>query len=376
MVFFALNMNGLKNSFFMKKVTVFGSTKEEVHIGCKALTSGLEKLIYETYGGDTLIKHVSHRYLSPHFNDVFFVTKLKTRRKFFTKEVACVLEKNRSEKNWLASLKSLEDNDIFLKLTIQSSDIVIINVEGTLHHKGLLGHQLLAIGALAVKLNKPVYWVNVSVESEDDEIIKKAFSGARQVSVRDKFSYSYLMKLGVNAVLAFDTAVLADYVENNIVIDNFLPDVPFCLFTGSNVKEFDLLNHAKVIYSHGIKPLYIPLGLNDYDDLNILKENNISCLDYGQLDFTDVIALIKKSEFVISGRHHLNIFCLLAGKPFIAYKSNTWKIEGVMDMLEYDYDYDLELYTRVKNLLDNYDNIASSLKGKINCVKKEARKNL
>jgi hypothetical protein len=51
----------------MSRVVIFGSTKDEIHLGCNALISGLEMLIKNKMGKKIFIQHVSHRFLSPFF---------------------------------------------------------------------------------------------------------------------------------------------------------------------------------------------------------------------------------------------------------------------------------------------------------------------
>ena len=51
----------------MKRVIVFGSTKDEVHLGCKTLIDGLENLIRSEIKSSVDIQHISHRFISQQF---------------------------------------------------------------------------------------------------------------------------------------------------------------------------------------------------------------------------------------------------------------------------------------------------------------------
>nr|WP_245234848.1 polysaccharide pyruvyl transferase family protein [Tamlana crocina] len=305
-----------------------------------------------------------------------FVAKANRKTSVFRKQITCQIVKDRSYKTWKKSVEELYANDVFLKLTILNSDVVVINVEGTLHHESLLGHQMLAVGAVAVKLGKPVYWINVSVEKDNQDILKHALKGASCIAVREKRSFQYLKQLGVSSKLTFDTAVLARFSKNKSDLESILPAEPFCLFTGSNVKNIDLLEHVKVIEAFRLQALYLPLGLNDFNDLKLLKEHNIPHINFGEVNFQDILNLIKRSEFVISGRHHLNVFSILAAKPFVAHRSNTWKIEGVLDMLDLDYNFDSDLASRISKLQENYHKLELSLEKKADSFIKIALKSL
>ena len=61
------------------------------------------------------------------------------------------------------------------------------------------------------------------------------------------------------------------------------------------------------------------------------------------IGFPAIKGILEKSKFVVSGRHHLNVFSLLANKPFITFESNTWKIEGVCEMLDYNSNFEMDL---------------------------------
>jgi len=353
MVLFCLTINGLKiNLHIMRRVVIFGSTVNEVHMGCKALTGGLELLVREVWGNDAVIQHVSHKLISPIFYENFIAEKtLKINKlKTFFKRKNRTLVVNKSYDRWKNAFVKMFSQDVYLKLTIQNADCIIINVEGTIHHEAVLGQQMLAIGKMATELGKEVYWVNFSVEKENKDILIDALRGAKSISAREENSYNYLKGLGLNVKQSFDTALLANY-SDLIKKSRFDEDDNYCLFTGSNVKKYDLVQIARTIESKGLIPVYLPMGLNDYQDLVKIKKNNIKYYELGELKYTEILSIIKNFKFVVSGRHHLNVFCILSEKPFIPLESNTWKIDGVCKMIDYDPQFDLELSKKIDIIL-------------------------
>lgn len=336
----------------MCRVVVFGSTVNEVHIGCKALTDGLEVLIKDKWGANVIIQHVSHKLLSPVFYENILIKKPIKKKKniFFPKsnnDKTCV---GKSLNDWTNAYNSMFAKDVYLRLTIQNSDYVIINVEGTIHHEGVLGQQMLAIGKMAAEMGKDVHWVNFSVEKENKEILSNALGGAKSISAREVNSYNYLKSLGLNVCQSFDTALLASFSIKPFK-SRFNEDESYCLFTGSNIKKYDLVEIAKTIELKGFVPIYLPMGLNDYEDLQRIKTNKIKYFDLGEIKFNDIVSVIKNFNFVVSGRHHLNVFCILAGKSFIPLESNTWKIDGVCKMLDYKPNFEMSLSEKIDNIL-------------------------
>lgn len=342
----------------VKNIVVFGSTKEEIHLGCKSLVNGLDKLLIDKYGNDINIQHISHRYLSPFFNKKLY--SCESQKSFLNlKTKSTKIVEKRDYKTWKEAYLSMLQNDIFLNLTIKNSDLIIINVEGTIHHKSLLGHQMLAIGKMASDLDKKVFWVNFSVQDEDESILLSALKNATKISAREVNSFNYLSSLGLTVEQSFDTAICANYEINKF--NTKLDLGKACLFTGSNVKKYDLVEIANQITLLGLTPIYLPLGLNDYNDLQLIKKNNINYFDYLEISPKQIVNIISQVEMVVSGRHHLNVFCIIASKPFVALESNTWKIKGVCDMINYKVDFDLNISEYIKSIYDNREELSNQL---------------
>lgn len=361
----------------MRRVVVFGSTINEIHIGCQALTNGLESLLKDTWGDDIVIQHISHKLLSPVFHENILVEKPVNGNKIntFFKNKNKTFVVGKSYNDWKRAYGKMFSQDVYLKLTIQNADYIVINVEGTIHHKAILGHQMLAIGKMAVELGKEVYWVNFSVEKENVEILRDALYGAKSISAREVNSYNYLKALDLNVKQSFDTALLASYnsfsKEGRVNVGE-----NYCLFTGSNVKKYNLIEIARIIESKGLIPVYLPMGLNDYEDLEKIKEDNIKCFEFNELKFEDIINVVKKFKLIISGRHHLNVFCIEAEKPFIPLESNTWKIEGVCKMLDYDAQFQLNLSDKIDKILANNSIIINRGEGRKTFLKSLAKQNI
>ena len=241
----------------MHRVVIFGSTNEEIHLGCKTLMHGLEELIKERKGNDVIIQHISHRFLSPYFHKNLLGIEIEKATVFSKKRYSIQVEK--SYEKWEQAYTSMFKKDVFLQLTLKHADTVVVNVEGTIHHTAILGLQMLAIGKMASELSKNVYWVNFSTQKENKAILTSALEGAKRIAVRESKSLSYLKSLGIKATQSFDTAVLANYDDK---VSNKIPELEnkeYCAFTGSNIKKYDLLNIAETIRSKGLLPLYIPM---------------------------------------------------------------------------------------------------------------------
>jgi polysaccharide pyruvyl transferase WcaK-like protein len=195
------------------------------------------------------------------------------------------------------------------------------------------------------------------------------------IAARESNSFDYLKSIGLNAVQAFDTALLAPEEENKSTI-RFVPQKKYCLFTGSNIKKYDLLDIANTISDKGFSPIYIPLGLNDYEDFARLKKSNVDCFEFNELSYSELLEVIRNAEIVVSGRHHLNILSLAVAKPFVPLESNTWKIDGVCKMLGYRTQFDIDLSLRIDDVLLNKEAIICKFTNHSKTLMKLAKLNL
>ena len=338
---------------------VFGSTKNEVHFGCKSLTHGLEELLYNQYGRNILIEHTLHKYLSINFREIY-KPKLYAdsensfayfKDKLLGRKPSPLLASNRLEitiENWERSLKTVI-NDNFLRKKILVSDLNIINVEGTIHDKNIHGVYLLALSKVIRDLGKEVKWVNVTMQGENPEILKKAI-GDLKLPTRERFTFEYLQTQGLNAVNSFDTAVLAPFKLSS---NQEQKESGKVLITGGVKGGVNLNTLILTVKKLGKTPVYLPAAISDIENIEEMKDAGVEMIPLASIHYLDLPQFIKKFDFVISGRHHLNILSAIGGVPFIPLKSNSWKTEGIVDFFEINELFSNDLETSCQLLLDD-----------------------
>ena len=207
------------------------------------------------------------------------------------------------KKTRLESLKFIE-TDLISK-AIESSDLIVINGEGTIHNNR--GLHLLSLAEFAQKMNKPVFLINATIQNItgfDDVFIKM-----QDIVVREILSYKYLRKKGINARLYIDDIINADFknklqrnYENKIILTDWHPFVNKTIFP--IVKKLNLDN---VVYS--------PLDYSEaFDNWFYTVEN------------------YKTSSLIIAGRYHSVYLAGLAGLPIVALPVNSHKVLGLIKM--------------------------------------------
>jgi GT2 family glycosyltransferase/tetratricopeptide (TPR) repeat protein len=203
-----------------------------------------------------------------------------------------------------ASLQAFRKSQ--LPRLLHGMDAVVVNGEGTIHHGA--GLHLTTILAGAQELGLPTFLVNaVFQECEQDlETLRKL----DDFTVRDSNSAAYLERLGIAHRLVSDSILAADF-ENRPCHD----------FAGKIVVTDHHLarNHdvgqalKRLLKELGDQAVYYPLDAPERAE-----------------DWRHAVADLEAVRLVVTGRHHGVYLAGMAGVPFVALGSNTWKVEGLL----------------------------------------------
>ena len=197
-----------------------------------------------------------------------------------------------------------------LRAVFTDVDAVVVNGEGTIHHAG--GQHLLAILAAAAWVGRPALLVNAVLQDIDEA--RPVLAVLDDCTVRDARSARYLRRLGVPHRLVPDSIFNAPFVAE-----------PCHDFSGALV----------VTDCHPARTAEFAPAL---DQLRRAWRSRI--VDYPlraperRLDWQHAAADLQSAVAVVTGRHHGACLALRAGVPFVTLPSNTWKIEGLLDMLD------------------------------------------
>jgi polysaccharide pyruvyl transferase WcaK-like protein len=247
---------------------------------------------------------------------------------------------NRVGVNW-------QKNARFLK-HLKSADLVIVNGEGTIHHSQKRGLDLVKIAKFAKEnYSIPSVLINASFQDNSVEIVEytRYFS---LVYVRDGYSKRSLDEHGIASVVVPDLSFYTDYDLSNKVVTSSVAvtDSVFdktaemlCKFSRLNGYRFiPILSYPKVnaaapvttrmkryrfYFLRALRLILVRLGVP-------LRYRSLRTLFY--LDnYDDYIQAIASANFAIIGRYHALCFALKTLTPFIALKSNSHKMEAILN---------------------------------------------
>ncbi|KJD33391.1 hypothetical protein PK35_05905 [Tamlana nanhaiensis] len=230
------------------------------------------------------------------------------------------------------------------KNKILNSDLVIVNMEGTIHDNSISGLALLAITYFAKRQGRYVAMVNGTYQNMDKRLSRKVLNSIDFLSVREPVSYDYLKKMKIRVNLIPDFAFLANI--NSTLNFTLTPDKK-CLYTvgvlgvypnkKNGIKFKTIETHIEDIKRSGFKPYYLQIEEKEDKIVEKLKVQgiNVISLEAG-VNYKNIGSLLSDFNLLITGRYHVGIFGLMVNTPTLFLNSNTYKIEGLLKLLNLD----------------------------------------
>ncbi len=268
---------------------------------------------------------------------------------------------------------SLERFDCFQILNkevlkqIQSSDVVVITGEGTIHDLRAGPRALLYLAHISKKfLGKHVEIINHSAYPNDvpelsadfftyfqaeKEKIEKELLRAQMiyktfydeldfVAIRESLSREVMSQIGISSTLSFDCLPLYirdDYRNPKQVEKGTVVVAGSVAFTEFGVEQLcgylDELDHM----GYKIKILTGAAAFPSRDDevfVQFLKKHSKASLQLVVASsMEEWLDTINHATFLVSGRFHHSIAAFCLNTPFIALNSNTYKVHAICSML-------------------------------------------
>lgn len=229
---------------------------------------------------------------------------------------------------------------------------------------------------MALRYNKPLYMIGQSVGPLRTKIgrwiVKKSFSKAKMIYVRDTASKILLIKLGItNEIIVGPDFVfsLKQSQSVNTKIDQKGLDGYFLVSLRPWMNNMDILYKnldqilGEIVEKHRLLPVLIPFQqVHQNDEALMHKILDQSHSKYPFLiqkfdqDLNLVTSLIKDSKFTLGMRLHSLILSMNQNRPFVALSyspkvKNLVENAGFEELLVEDFDYESILNT-VNKILD------------------------
>jgi hypothetical protein len=191
---------------------------------------------------------------------------------------------------------------------LRSVDAVVVNGEGTIHHGR--GRHLLTILRTAQVLGLPTVLVNAVLQACDGD--RGVLERLTDCTVRDAASSDYLTALGVPHRVVFDSILEAEFIAAARL--DLAGKVVVTDWHGSRVDVGTALQHVQAEIGDGA--VWYPLEHPEQ-----------------AAHWAHALADLQAARLVVTGRYHGVCLAAMAGVPFVACGSNTWKVEGLLAWL-------------------------------------------
>ncbi|MDB9525403.1 polysaccharide pyruvyl transferase family protein [Oscillatoria sp. CS-180] len=354
----------------MLKVLLVNDTSSDVNPGCKATVSSLKSLIHSATEYDTHIHSWPCGFGYEHFESLhqeslekelslypYLKKKLKGNLERTNQKLEKLIQKLSKKKSWdysgrkidlvawSSSVRKFEEYLFNEVCSANEFDIVVINAEGTVHHNQIGAITIASIIKIFSE-NKPVWCVNGSWQAIDEQVVCKAISSADYITAREPMSFRWLSNYCEGIIQSADCAFLSNiFNPSSFLLPSEIDSEKACLYTpgvlaqpsSSSVnplKVQEILEHLHIIRRLGWQP--VCLLIDELHLIPFLKDAEVSIVFAKDIGWKTFGEFIRRFKLVISGRYHILIFSALAKVPFVPIASNTWKIEGLMELLGLD----------------------------------------
>lgn len=231
----------------------------------------------------------------------------------------------------------LEENTLDFIKSINSFDLILVNGEGIIHGKKNADQRkvdeiLKFIKIIKLEYNIPVVIFNSTISSLKNKQIK-ILRLVDKIYVREKYSFNYLKRKNISASILPDLLSLLTIdgkkINTNIIVtDSSITKVTQKLLNYSFEKKYDYIPILYINYLRYLRyfifKIILKIKIDFLVDVYLYLKN---------LHLQKFINKILKSKFVITGRFHGIFICLALMKPFYTFKSDTYKIRGLMEMI-------------------------------------------
>jgi hypothetical protein len=245
-------------------------------------------------------------------------------------------------RDWQECAEEVFQNDPILRRALEDCDEIVVNAEGTIHHNLPRAVSLLGLIAFAGRTGKPLLVINATVMAMDPNLLREAFRSVTFVHVRESDSQRYLQSVCPNLHIVQSPDLAFGATPDKMETDRSFRSassqgVLFTTGVFGTGKQFEVLANALGPNFEALAFLAVGDGGEAQELPELCNSYGIRYINCAELDWWEVLELLKGFELVVSGRHHINIFAMLANRPLIALPSNTWKIKATLADLGHDF---------------------------------------
>ena len=350
-------------------IVIINYTGNRQNWGCQATSQGLEDMLKRIFSNKCNLEYI------PLLNQDKIDIKLEAQYADRLTEIMKKEELPQKDRDEVTKIVLKRYSKKYIDL-VKNADFIFFQAEGTMTgHSFYGGLRLLLLPFYSkVVLKKKVFSLNQTIYSATEKfetVIKHVFSKFDIIALREVASFEYAKQLGLKRIVMIpDAAFLSKKKDVPFLKAN---EQYFAVTGTAKMRKLSKKDYVSLIREiqckFNIKPL---ITVSTNADKEILKEieENWPKDSYAVLDpnssHEEVVGAFSRCRFLIGGRYHMCILSAVARTPFVCLIANTFKNEGLMKLLELNYDVlsfeDKEaILSNVREVIENEETLREHL---------------
>lgn len=315
------------------KILLLNDTSKTTNWGCKATTDGVKKTLTSQFHACEI--HSIEL-------DVIPYRKIKQVGKYRSANIMKGILQNASPDSVRKKLTGLGVH--FLDDWL-AYDRLYLNGEGDIHGKSGHAARLISLLWLFKTYGKYTAAINQSIDFQNNSLqasfLKAVYSNLDCLTVREPQSLELSRAIGIDNAQLVPDAAFSIPGCNQISREQNTDKRYICLTGSSAIPRKDesyFQRYINIITRHFDDNLvFLASTKTDKRIAEILQHEykQLSIVDE-KTPYQEIVKILADARLLIGGRFHPSIFAASHGTPFIAIEGNTHKMEGLIEMLEYD----------------------------------------
>jgi Polysaccharide pyruvyl transferase len=217
-------------------------------------------------------------------------------------------------------------------------DVVVINGEGTIHHNLPGAAALVAWARAAARRGLTVLTVNCTIQALDPFLLDALFAASKRVAVREAWTFNDLQQHGYVSIQASDALFVWPDLAPGAPSTPPVSNRRRCVYSPGVLAAADAMTESIVglqiqeMVKAGWAVSYLTIEFEDERFEAIARRAGASIYPLRRWTPAGLISMLREHDLVVSGRYHVIIFAWLAGRPVVPMMSNSWKVEGLLEM--------------------------------------------
>ncbi|RLS58589.1 MAG: polysaccharide pyruvyl transferase family protein [Planctomycetota bacterium] len=224
---------------------------------------------------------------------------------------------------------------------LTQADLLVINGEGSIHHDRPLGYELIEAAEYAHQQGVPAYLINCTWQANSRLLAERA-AVFRRIYVRESLSAVELAEAGIATTITPDLTLATRCPPPSaerrgwLVTDSTIPAITTQLYRLA--RQLGDAQYAPLISSQWNRGSWVrtakrwaqrelgrrlgPLGW---------CPASYASLAHADQNARAFLTRLSRCQAILTGRFHATCFAILTGTPVLAVKSNSSKIEGLLN---------------------------------------------